>query len=310
MASLEIDGAVAASLRGTVAPSAPTTALPSFSAWLVGLVPANPIKSAVDGAMLPLIIFAVVFAAGLARTTQELRLAGTEFFRSVADAMLVVVGWVLALAPVGVFALAVTLAVRLGSGVVGAVGFYIALHGGLLTVEGVVYYIVARTAGGVPIARFARALLPAQVVAFSTRSSVAALPAMIDGAERVLAVSPQVASFALPLGVTLLRANSGVSWIVSAVFVAKLYGLHLAFSQTLLITALSVAMSFSVPGGPSGGLLIVAPAFMMVGLPVEGVGILIALDSIPDIFKTVINVTGQMTSTVVLARMERRSGSS
>src|SRR5213075_2268891 len=121
-------------------------------------------------AMLPLIIFAVLFAAALARTPAELRTSAALFFRGIADAMLVIVGWVLAAAPVGVFALAVTLAVRVGVGVAGAVGFYLAVHSGLLAIAGLLLYVVVGVAG-TPVSLFARALLPAQLVAVSTRSS-------------------------------------------------------------------------------------------------------------------------------------------
>jgi proton glutamate symport protein len=299
---LDIDAASAASLRGAGAATPTTVELPTFANWLVSLVPANPIKAAADGAMLPLIIFAVVFAVALARTPTELRVTATAFFRGIADAMLVIVGWVLALAPIGVFALAVPLAVKVGVGVAGAVAFYLAVHCGLLLIAGLLLYVIVGVGTKVPIARFARAVLPAQVVAVGTRSSVAALPAMIDGAERVLGLPTQITSFALPFGVSVFRLNQGVSWLAAALFVGKLYGVHLDVSQLALLAAASVAMSFSVPGIPSGGIFVAAPFFVIVGLPIEGIGILIALDAIPDLFKTSLNVTGQMTATALLAR--------
>jgi proton glutamate symport protein len=201
-----------------------------------------------------------------------------------------------------VFALAVTLAIRVGVGIAGAVAYYLLVHCGLLVVAGAMLYVIVRFAGGVTLSQFARAVLPAQVVAFSTRSSVAALPAMIDGAERILKLPTHITSFALPFGVSLLRANTATSWVVSALFIARLYGVELSFAQVLLVAVGSIAMSFSVPGIPSGGLFIITPMFMTLGLPVEGVGILIALDAIPDIFKTLVNVTGHMTATAILAR--------
>jgi Na+/H+-dicarboxylate symporter len=307
---LDIDAASAASLRGTAAAGTSNVQLPTFASWLIGLIPSNPIKAASDGAMLPLIIFAVLFAAALARTPADLRTSAALFFRGIADAMLVIVGWVLAVAPIGVFALAVTLAVKVGVGVAGAVGFYLAVHSGLLAVAGLLLYVVVRVAGGVPMSQFARAMLPAQLVAVSTRSSVASLPAMIDGAERVLHLPTQITSFALPFGVSIFRLNQGVSWIAAALFIGKLYGIHLTVGQLALLAAASVAMSFSVPGIPSGGLFVVAPFFMTVGLPIEGIGILIALDVIPDLFKTLLNVTGHMTATVLLSRNQAARESS
>ena len=301
---LHVDPAAAAALRATVQASTSKVELPSFASWLVSLVPANPIKAAADGAMLPLIIFAVAFAAALARTPSELRISGATFFRAIADAMLVLVTWVLAVAPIGVFVLAVTLAVKIGVGVAGAVGFYLAVHCALLVIAGMLLYVVVFVGGRVSIARFSKAALPAQLVAISTRSSVASLPAMIDGAERVMQLPTRVTSFALPFGVSIFRLNQGISWVVAALFIGALYDIDLTIGQLAMLAAASVPMSFSVPGIPSGGLFVITPFFVTVGLPVEGIGILIALDVIPDLFKTLINVTGHLTATVLLARNE------
>jgi Na+/H+-dicarboxylate symporter len=302
LARVQVDPASAAALRASA--GGVTTQMPTFAAWLVSLVPANPVKAATDGAILPLIIFSLLLALSLARTPAAVRDPGAQFFAAVAEAMLVIVTWVLAAAPIGVFALAVPLAMRVGADVAGAAALFVGLHCGMLAVVIALFYPVAWIVGHVPMRRFARAVLPAQLVAFSTRSSVAALPAMIDGAERVLSIPPPIASFALPFGVSLARVNTGASWIASAVFLGKLYGVPLSFAQLALLGAMSIPMSFSVPGIPSAGLFIIAPAFMAIGLPVEGIGILIALDAIPDIFKTSVNVTAHMTTAVLLTRFE------
>jgi len=299
---VQVDPASAATLRA--AAGGVSNQMPTFTAWLVSVIPSNPVKAATDGAILPLIIFALLLAIALARAPLEVRAPGAQFFAAIAEAVLVIVKWVLALAPIGVFALAVPLAMRVGAGVAGAAAAFIVLHCGLLAVMIALFYPVVWILGRIPMKQFARAVLPAQLVAFSTRSSIAALPAMIDGAERVLSIPPHIASFALPFGVSLARVNTGISWIASAVFLSKLYGVPLTFSQLALFGAISIPMSFSVPGIPSAGLFIIAPAFMMIGIPVEGIGILIALDAIPDIFKTSVNVTGQMTTAVLLARFE------
>jgi proton glutamate symport protein len=301
-AMMHIDVTSAETLRRASAGAAPAPALPSFTSWLVGLVPPNPVKAAADGAMLPLIVFAVAFAAALSRIETERRAAATAVFRALADAMLTMVGWVLAVAPIGVFCLAVALAVRVGAGVAGAVALYIALHALFLIISTIGLYVLVRLFSDVPLALFARAAIPAQIVAMSTRSSVAALPAMIDGANRVMHLPMKVAGFALPFSVSVFRLNQAVTWIASALFVSKLYGVPLTSAQLAFLGACSVAMSFSIPGIPSGGLFIIAPFFVSVGLPIEGMGILLALDAIPDVFKTLLNVTGQLATTAVLAR--------
>ena len=299
---LHVDPAGAASLRSTTLAATATPEIPTFSSWLVGLVPTNPIRAAVDGTLLPLIIFSAAFALALGRIDPDRRRAAVSAFRTIADAMLVIVRGILALAPIGVFVLALTLAVNLGLSAAGAVGFYLAAHSGLLVIVLVALYVIAVVIGRVPLGRFARAALPAQVVGFSTRSSFAALPATIQGAERVLQLPRAVSGFTLPLAVTTLRINQGVSWIVGALFIASLYGIPLSAAQVALLTMTSVAMSFSVPGIPSGSLFVMAPFFLGVGLPAEGIGILIALDAVPDLFKTVTNVTGHLTAGVLMAR--------
>lgn len=281
---------------------APTAALPGFGSWLAGLVPANPLSAAAQGAMLPVVVFAILLGAAMSRVASPMREAGAGFFRGVADAMLVIVGWILAVAPVGVFALALTLTLKLGLSVAGAIGFYLLVHVGLVVVAGALLYLLVAAVGGVPVSSFARATAPAQLVAVATRSSVAALPAMIDGAERTLRLPIAITSFVLPFGVSIFRLNQGITWIVSALFVGELYGVHLGWSKLALLAVASVAMSFSVPGIPSGALFMIAPFFVAVGLPADGIGILIALDVIPDLFKTSLNVTGHMTATVLLAR--------
>jgi proton glutamate symport protein len=300
-ALLRIDASAAESLR-VAGTAAATPDLPSFTSWLTALVPANPVRAAVDGAMLPVIVFSVAFAAALARVEAPRRAAATAIFRALADAMLVIVGWVLAVAPLGVFCLALALAERIGAAVAGAVAFYLAAHIGFLVLATVALYATVRTFTDVPLARFARALFPAQLVAVSTRSSIAALPAMIEGATDVLHVPLRVSGFALPFGVSVFRLNQAVSWIVCALFISKLYGVPLSAAQLAFLAACSVPVSFSIPGIPSGGLFVIAPFFVSVGLPIEGMGILLALDVIPDVFKTLLNVTSQMSATVLLAR--------
>jgi len=307
MGWLHIDPSSAASLRAS-ASSAPQPTLPGFSSWLVALVPANPIKAAADGAMLPMIVFAVVFGVALSRLAPAVRIPTATLFRGFADAMLILVKWVLALAPIGVFVLAMGLALHLGTNLAGAVAFFIVAHGAVLVVIGALLYVAARVGGGVRWSEFARATLPAQIVALSTRSSVAALPAMIDGAQRVLRIPPEIVGVALPLGVSLFRVNTPASWIISGLFIGKLYGVSLSLGAVATIGIAAIPMSLSVPGIPSGGLFILAPLFVAVGLPVEGIGILIALDAIPDVFKTVVIVTGHMASTSILARRGGNAG--
>ena len=298
---LVIDPTSARSIRGAVE-TTQRPELPSFASWLVSLVPANPIRAAADGAMLPLVVFTLLFGLALGRLDEETRAPVVGFFRGVADATTVLVRWVLALAPLGVFALAVALASRLGRGVIGAVGFYLFAHSALLLGAVLVLYLVVALFSPVPLGRFARAALPAQIIAATTRSSMAALPAMLTSSERVLGLPRPVTSFALPLAVSIFRLNGAVSWVVMALFAAKLYGVNIGTPEIATLAVTSVLMSFSVPGIPSGSLFIIAPFFAGVGIPPESVGVLIALDLVPDVFKTLCNVTGHLTAATLVTR--------
>ena len=154
--------------------------LPTFAQWLIDLVPSNPIRAAADGAMLPLIVFSLLFGVALLQLDADRRRPVIGFFEGVADAMLVLVRWVLALAPIGVFALAVPLAARMGFAAAGALlGFIILVSGLSVAFMALVLYPAASLIGRVPLGTFARAIAPSQAVAFSSRSSLAALPAMI-----------------------------------------------------------------------------------------------------------------------------------
>jgi Na+/H+-dicarboxylate symporter len=306
-ARLQVDPAAAASLRATAAASIPNVTPPGFAAWVVGLVPSNVLGAASDGAMLPLLVFAVIFGLAIGRMDDERKAPLVGFFRGISAAMLVIVQWVLLLAPIGAFALAITVATHLGNATASVILFYIVTHSALLVLTGVVIYIVVPLITRTPIRRFAKAMLPANVVVITSRSSLAALPAMLESAERVLGIPRPIASFALPLGVSLLRAQTGLAYAVYALFLGKLYGIPLSVLEIVGIAAIGIAMSFSVPGIPSGGLLIATPYFMAVGLPPQGIGILIALDAIPDIFKTLVIVASHMSVALILARDSRGS---
>ena len=299
---LFVDPAASASLRATAAANMPATVPPTFASWITGLVPANVVKAASDGAMLPLIVFALIFGLALGRVDTRYRGSLVSFFRAIAAAMLAIVQWVLLLAPIGAFALAVTVATHLGNATAYVILFYIVSHCALLVVLGMLLYAVIPAITRTPVSRYAKALLPAQVVVITTRSSLAALPVLLDRAVVVLGIPSNVASFALPLGVSLLRASTGLSYVVYALFVGKLYGIPLGFVQLLFVAVIGIVMSFSVPGIPSGGLLIAAPYFQMIGLPPQGIGILIALDAIPDIFKTLVIVQSHMSAALILSR--------
>ena len=294
-------------LRATASSSASTTTsavqqMPGWAQRIVETIPANPMRAAADGAMLPLVAFTLVLALGIARLSPPLRDGIVRFFGGVGDAMLIIVGWVLRAAPIGVFALALSVAARVGIQAAGALLYYIVVLSVTLLIVTVALYVPALLFGGVSLRGFALAALPAQAVALSSRSSLAALPAMLRETRERLALPPIATSFALPLAVSVLRVNVPPRWVISAAFLGQLYGVEVGFGALVWVLITAVLISFSVPGIPSASLFMLAPVLVSLGLPPEGVGLLIAVDTIPDMFNTLANVTGHMASTTVISQ--------
>jgi Na+/H+-dicarboxylate symporter len=298
---LQIDPAAVADLRANAVATASTPAQASLRDWLLSVVPSNPIRTAVDGAMLPLFVCSLAYGFAFRRVPSDNAGAVLNLLDGIKNAALAVVSWILAAAPVGVFALALGLGVRLGASAAGAIGYFLLVICGLHVLVGLALYPVVALLTNVSMRRLAFAAAPAQIVALSTRTSPAALPALYQGASR-LGISSEVAGFVLPLAISAFRLSSPVNWSVGALFIAHLYGIPLDAWQIGLIALASVVLNPASPAIPSGGLFVQAPVYLAVGLPVEGLGILIAIDAIPDLFKTLLNVTGDMAALTLIAQ--------
>ncbi len=290
---------VAARVRETATPSGATPSLPSLGQRLIEMVPANPIKAAADGALLPLVVFALALGFALKQIRPERREPVIEACRGVSDALLVVVGWVVAVAPIGVLALAFALGARLGGSSVGALARYIGTLCVVLITFTVLLYPVVVLVGRMGFRRFLAAAAPAQALAAGSRSSLSALPMMIGAAREKLGLDAAASGFVLPLAVSIFRVNVPMAWVVGVIFLGRLYGVEVPLLTVATVIVTSTLLSFSVPGIPSGSLFILAPVLVDVGLPAEAVGILIAVDVIPDIFKTTANVTAHLTAATI-----------
>lgn len=312
LAMMRIDPAAAAAMRESAAHSAGTAvegakALPGAAQWIVDLVPANPVKAAADGAMLPLILFSIVFGAALSRVAADRRAVLLRVVSGIQDASLLLVRAVIALAPIGVFALAVVVSAKLGIAAAGALAGYIAIVSGMFVAfTALVLYPGVVLFGGVSLRTFSRAALPAQVLAFSSRSSLACLPAMLDPVRERLGMPVAISSFVFPLTVTLLRCGGAIAQVMGALFVAKLYGVAIGPAQFATIGLTTMVTTFSIPGIPGGSIIMIVPVLLAAGLPAEGVGLLLGIDTIPDMFRTVANVTGDIVAGVIVWR--RSSG--
>jgi len=274
----------------------------TFSSWLTSLLPQNPIAAAASGAMMPLVLFTILLAIAIAHSPEASRETLTKFFRAFSDAMLVLVRWVILAAPIGVFALVLPLAVHAGATLAGAIGFYIVAYSVACIVATLLLYPVVAIFGRIPMRRFARAALEPQLIAFSSSSSIATLPALVESAEKTLALPEEVTGFVLPLAVSTFKIAAPVSWTVGALFVGWFYGVPLHLGGLATIAFAAVFLAFGVPGIPRGAFIMLTPLFLILGLPAEGIGILIAVDAIPDLFATLLNTTGDLAAAGLVAR--------
>lgn len=272
-----------------------------FGAWVTSLVPANAVKAAADAAMLPVIIFTFFFALATRRIDEALRQALVGFFAALANATTTVVDWVIAVAPIGIFALVLSAAGKTGVALAGAMTYYVVAISALLVLFALLMYPVATVVGRIPLGWFTRGVLPAQAVALSSSSSLASLPALVEGG-RALGMPAPITGVVLPVSVSVFRVATPITWLVGTLFLAKLYGVALGTPMLMTLALTAVALSFTIPGVPQGTQLLLAPLLVTYGIPAEGVGLLIAVDAIPDLFATMTNVTGDLVTAAVVAR--------
>lgn len=298
------DPALTQALSGSVAAAPATTTATGWREALTSIIPSNAIAAAAQSAMLPLIVFALFFGFALTRIEKSRRDLMVNFFQAMADAMIVIVHWVLWAAPVGVFALVLAVCAQSGMGMVSALAVYILLQCALYLAVTAMMLPVAAYCGGERIGRFAAAIIPAQVVAASTQSSLASLPAMLEVAQRRLGYSSQVTALVLPMAVSLFRITSPVQYVSAAAFIAWAYGIDLSAAQLATGAALAVIISCGSVGLP-GQVSYMAtnlPVTQAMGLPIAPLGLLLAVDTIPDVFATVGNVTADLTATSIVSR--------
>ena len=290
-------------LRLSLSGSKPLGTIPGLAAFFDSIVPTNVLAAAAGDAFLPLTIFSLAFAFAVTYLEKDARAQIGGLFQAITDAMLIIIGWVLKLAPIGVFALAYGVGAKTGASAFGALVHYIVTVASIGFIVLLSAYPVAMLVGRVSILRFAREVAPAQAMAISTQSSLASLPAMLEASTR-LGASRTSAGIVLPIAVAIFRATSPAMNLSVALYVAHLTGVHIGPGQLaagICTAAITTMGSISLPGTISF-IASVAPVSLAMGVPIEALGLLIAVETIPDLFRTIGNVTMDTAVTVCIAR--------
>ena len=298
------EGAVAALSGG----AAEAGKVPGFAEILEAMMPKNIFAAAAEGAMLPVVVFTALFALAATRIAAAPRAQLLLVFEGLAAAMMVLVGWVLMLAPIGVLGLAISLGAHSGAEAIGGLAHYILIvsaGGAVVLLAG---YVLALTRGGQKLGAFSRAMLPVHAVAISTQSSLASLPAMLV-ASRKLGVREATADFVLPLAVAIFRATSPAMNMGVAIYAAHLTGVQLtpaALAAGVLVAFLVSLSSVSLPGTLSF-VVSVGPIAMAMGVPIAPLALLVAVEMLPDIMRTLGNVTMDVAATTAVDRPDAAS---
>ncbi len=279
---------------------------------LIGIVPTNPFAALANSEMLQIVFFALMLGVALTRLNSKRPVAHVvSVFQLLSDGIIEMVHLIMKIAPIGVFAMLASVLADLGEdpeqtgqllgalvGYMGTVVLALVLHGVL------VYGLLIRGMARIPVKRFAKAMLPAQLLAFSSSSSAATLPVTIDCVEKGVGVDEEASSFVLPLGATINMDGTGLYQGVAAVFIATVYGMDLSLLQQAEIVLTATLASIGTAAVPGVGIVMLTIVLKQVGVPLEGIALILGVDRPLDMCRTVLNVTGDATVCTVVARSE------
>ena len=263
---------------------------------LVGLIPSNPLASFMSGEMLSIIIFALIVGISMIALPKESSKPLLDILESVQKITMKVVSWAMRLAPFAAFGLMVDIAARVGLTALTGLGAYmITVVIGLFLMMGV-YIIIIKVFAGKPFFATFRMMKEAQLLAFSTSSSAAVMPLTIKTAEEKMKIKPKISQFIVPLGATINMDGTALYQIIAVFFLAQLFDINLSFTTILLISLTALAASIGAPSAPGTGIVILSTILIAAGIPPIGVILLLGVDRILDMTRTMVNVTGDLTA--------------
>ncbi|NOZ62092.1 MAG: dicarboxylate/amino acid:cation symporter [Calditrichaeota bacterium] len=278
---------------------------PSLTQTLLDIIPQNPLYSLSNGKMLQIIFFALLLGIALTMIPADRAAPVIKFFEGINDAMIQIVNLIMELAPYGVFALIAAIISEFGLGILGPLAKYsIVVLVGLILHVLLTYNILLKIFTKVRSRDFFRGIRPAQLIAFSSSSSSATLPVTMECAEDNLGVSKEISSFVLPLGATINMDGTALYQGVAAVFIAQVFGMDLNITQQLTIVLTATLASIGAAGVPGVGMITLTMVLKTIGVPLEGIALILGVDRILDMCRTVVNISGDSTCATVIASTE------
>lgn len=263
---------------------------------LVGIIPGNPLASFMSGEMLSIIIFALIIGVAMISLPKKSSMPILDLLESIQKVTMKVVSWAMRLAPFAAFGLMVDIASKVGISALTGLGAYMATVVIGLFAMIVVYIIIIKFFAKRPLGSTFSMIRDPQLLAFSTSSSAAVMPVSIKTAEEKLKVKPEVSQFIIPLGATINMDGTALYQIVATFFLAQLFGIDLGITTIILITLTALAASIGAPSAPGTGIVILSTILIAAGIPAAGVILLLGVDRILDMTRTMINVTGDLTA--------------
>jgi proton glutamate symport protein len=301
---LHVDHGLFASLHATLANNATQSAAAPLShwSWVHSLFSSKLLNGIIAGRILPLMATTILFALLLRTLAPRHRDPLINFFNATRNSITWTVRMLLCALPAVAFVLIASVTSSTGMGVAKSIGYYLlAICGTLLAFTGV-QYLIAWLVGGISLPVFARGVLPAQATAMATRSSLASLPALLDGAQNRVGLESSVATFVLPLSVSTFKASQTIFPTFKLIFLAHLFGVPLDPASVVAFIIGVFVLSFVTPGLPTAGSIHSIPLMLAVGIPLQGILLTNSVAEIPDIFETLLNVTADMTVATIVAR--------
>ncbi|MDD4858030.1 MAG: dicarboxylate/amino acid:cation symporter [Candidatus Krumholzibacteria bacterium] len=278
---------------------------PNIVDTLIHIVPRNPFESLTAGDMLQVIFFAIMFGIAATMIPGGKGKVLIDFFDAVSDGMTQLVHIIMKFAPIGVCALIAAVVGRFGAQILlSLVKYALVVLAGLAIHMGLIYSLAVRIFARMNPQFFFRGARPAQIIAFTTSSSNATLPVTIECAEENLGVSKDVASFVLPLGATINMDGTALYQGVASVFIAQVYGIPLTVLNQITIVLMATLASIGTAGVPSVGIITLTMVMRSVGLPLEGIALILGVDRILDMCRTIVNVTGDLSAAVIVSAAE------